>query len=184
MRTHSHGVVWTDAENADLTRMWLEGLSCSAIARQLYDLGYPPRTRNAVIGRVHRMGLAERANPTRPRVQNAANRKAIAEGMKRYHAANGHRTQTAREKQVRRERSEQARQYFASVALKPDTTESLMLPLDALRPWQCRAVSDMSEWGRALYCGRHTDGGSWCAHHRARFFDTRATQRSAAKIGL
>lgn len=49
--------VWTPENTALLTRLWNEGLSASAVARRL---GHGV-TRCAVIGKVHRIGLAKRA---------------------------------------------------------------------------------------------------------------------------
>ena len=43
-----------------LKTLWTEGLSASQIARALGGV-----TRNAVIGKVHRLGLAGRASPSR-----------------------------------------------------------------------------------------------------------------------
>jgi GcrA cell cycle regulator len=54
---------WTEDRIADLRRYWLEGLSAAQVARRLGG----GVTRNAVIGRVHRMGLAGRDAPSRPR---------------------------------------------------------------------------------------------------------------------
>lgn len=51
---------WTDERIATLTRLWREGVSASTIARQLGGT-----TRNAVIGKVHRLGLS--GHPTPPR---------------------------------------------------------------------------------------------------------------------
>ena len=47
---------WTDERVALLKKLWLEGLSASQIAKQLGGV-----TRNAVIGKVHRLGLSGRA---------------------------------------------------------------------------------------------------------------------------
>lgn len=47
---------WTDERVEKLTTLWAEGLSASQIAAVLGDV-----TRNAVIGKVHRLGLAGRA---------------------------------------------------------------------------------------------------------------------------
>jgi len=44
-----------------LKKLWLEGLSASQIAKQLGGV-----TRNAVIGKVHRLGLSGRATPSQP----------------------------------------------------------------------------------------------------------------------
>ncbi|MDX7952480.1 GcrA family cell cycle regulator [Lichenihabitans sp. Uapishka_5] len=48
---------WTDERVEQLSKLWLEGRSASQIAAEL-GLGV---TRNAVIGKVHRLGLAGRA---------------------------------------------------------------------------------------------------------------------------
>jgi GcrA cell cycle regulator len=52
---------WTDERVASLKKLWLEGLSASQIAKQLGGV-----TRNAVIGKVHRLGLSGRATPAAP----------------------------------------------------------------------------------------------------------------------
>jgi len=51
---------WTEERVEQLKQLWAEGLSASQIARQLGGV-----TRNAVIGKVHRLGLAGRATPAR-----------------------------------------------------------------------------------------------------------------------
>src|SRR5579862_9484280 len=60
---------WSDDRVEQLKSLWTEGLSASQIARALGGV-----TRNAVIGKVHRLGLAGRASPSRserPRVAMA-----------------------------------------------------------------------------------------------------------------
>src|SRR5215475_6768251 len=52
---------WTDERVELLKKLWQDGLSASQIAKQLGGV-----TRNAVIGKVHRLGLAGRATPSRP----------------------------------------------------------------------------------------------------------------------
>ena len=52
---------WTDERVDLLKKLWLEGLSASQIAKQLGGV-----TRNAVIGKVHRLGLSGRAAPSQP----------------------------------------------------------------------------------------------------------------------
>ena len=53
-------VNWTEERVDQLKNLWTEGLSASQIARVLGGV-----TRNAVIGKVHRLGLAGRASPSR-----------------------------------------------------------------------------------------------------------------------
>jgi GcrA cell cycle regulator len=53
--------MWTDERVEQLKSLWTEGLSASQIARVMGS----GITRNAVIGKVHRLGLAGRASPAR-----------------------------------------------------------------------------------------------------------------------
>ena len=47
---------WTDERVETLKKLWADGLSASQIAAELGGI-----TRNAVIGKVHRLGLSGRA---------------------------------------------------------------------------------------------------------------------------
>jgi GcrA cell cycle regulator len=64
---------WNDERVETLKKLWAEGLSASQIATRLGGV-----TRNAVIGKVHRLGLAGRAKPaaaaaaSRPRKPRSA----------------------------------------------------------------------------------------------------------------
>src|ERR1700733_2511264 len=55
---------WTDERVELLKKLWSEGLSASAIATELGGV-----TRNAVIGKVHRLGLSGRAKAPAPAPQ-------------------------------------------------------------------------------------------------------------------
>jgi GcrA cell cycle regulator len=57
----SHSAAWSDDRVTTLTLLWLDGLSASQIARQLGGV-----TRNAVIGKVHRLRLGGRGAPSKP----------------------------------------------------------------------------------------------------------------------
>jgi GcrA cell cycle regulator len=80
---------WTDERVDLLKKLWMEGLSASQIANELGE----GVTRNAVIGKVHRLKLSARAKPAssspRPRsasrssVRRAASSGGVAAGMKR-----------------------------------------------------------------------------------------------------
>lgn len=60
-------MAWTDERVETLKKLWADGLSASQIAKQLGGV-----TRNAVIGKVHRLGLSGRAAPSRPTRRVAA----------------------------------------------------------------------------------------------------------------
>ena len=69
-------MAWTDERVELLKKLWAEGLSASQIASRLGGV-----TRNAVIGKVHRLGLSGRATTTRmkthrPRVRMASAKRA------------------------------------------------------------------------------------------------------------
>jgi len=53
-------MAWTDGKVKTLKKLWSEGLSASQIANRIGDV-----TRNAVIGKVHRLGLEGRAKSIR-----------------------------------------------------------------------------------------------------------------------
>ncbi len=52
---------WTDERVEKLKTLWAEGLSASQICYRLSFLGGSGVTRNAVIGKIHRLGLSGRA---------------------------------------------------------------------------------------------------------------------------
>ncbi len=64
--------MWTEDRVELLTKLWAEGLSASQVAKQLGGV-----TRNAVIGKIHRLGLSGRATTNRaPRARPATPRAA------------------------------------------------------------------------------------------------------------
>ena len=58
---------WTDDRVRILRALWLEGRSAAEVAQRLGGV-----TRNAVIGKVHRLGLAARTAASSPRPRRAA----------------------------------------------------------------------------------------------------------------
>jgi len=54
-------MAWTDERVELLKTLWSEGLSAAQIANKMGGV-----TRNAVIGKVHRLGLSGRATPAKP----------------------------------------------------------------------------------------------------------------------
>ena len=62
-------MTWTDERVELLKKLWADGLSASQIAAELGGI-----TRNAVIGKVHRLGLSGRAKSRRPARRGRASR--------------------------------------------------------------------------------------------------------------
>lgn len=71
---------WTDERVELLKKLWMEGLSASQIAAELSE----GVTRNAVIGKVHRLKLSGRAKPatssSRPRTASRTQRRSSTSG--------------------------------------------------------------------------------------------------------
>jgi GcrA cell cycle regulator len=75
---------WNDDRIATLTRLWREGFSASQVARQLGGI-----SRSAVIGKIHRLGIAGRDAPSRPRgaVARTTSARAPVQGGRRRTSA-------------------------------------------------------------------------------------------------
>lgn len=82
MYSHENKAAWTDERTNTLKKLWAEGNSCSVIARQLGGI-----TRNAVIGKIHRLGLSGHVTTQRkkqaPWFRRARKAKAVRAGIAR-----------------------------------------------------------------------------------------------------
>ena len=63
-------MAWTDERIKQLRQLWCEGQSASKIAEQLGGV-----TRNAVIGKIHRLGLSNRSENSEKKNRNEKERK-------------------------------------------------------------------------------------------------------------
>jgi GcrA cell cycle regulator len=139
-------VEWNEERIEALTRMWRDGLSASQVARQLGGV-----SRSAVIGKVHRLGIAGRDAPSRPNAlggRPSTRIRASAGGVRRLAAARPSRAPIG---------PAQPRVPFEVVA-----TASI----HTLTEHGCRwpiGEPDQSGFG---FCGRlRTGAGSYCAGH-------------------
>lgn len=156
--------MWTDERITELRKLWGEGISSGIIARQFNT------TRNAVIGKVHRLDL-----PARVTLVSAARRRDRRTTYRQRHksrlaikrSGNGHHTYT------RKIKSQEAPVTPKPVPL-PEPA-GLDLALMDLKPGQCRwAHGD----GPFLFCGAAAnDGKAYCAHHHARAYQPAESQR-------
>ena len=163
-QTRPAGAKWTPEAIATLTQMWRQGYSASQVAKKLGN----GISRNAVIGKAHRLGLAGRDKPSSPAGHgNALNIRAAAS--------------KDRSGRVKGRPSRPKGQPKVKVARKsaPAPVEYVPGPgvsYDALQPrGQCRwPVGDPAE-PDFHYCGAKPDtGSSYCAWHESR-------SRSAAR---
>ena len=67
---------WTDERVEQLKKLWAEGLSASQIANRIGSI-----TRNAVIGKVHRLGLSGRATTVRIKTHRPRVRTQVAKRL-------------------------------------------------------------------------------------------------------
>lgn len=136
---------WTDDRVQTLSKLWREGQSASQIAR---DLGHGI-TRNAVIGKVHRLGLSGRSAPRLPGAGRADQR--------------------------RERRGRIPRRLSAPRALPPPAAPATDLPLPdiglasvvSVRRGQCRWPMGDPLAEDFCLCGRPVERGAYCAAHGA-----------------
>ena len=143
---------WTDERVELLKKLWSDGLSASQIAGELGGI-----TRNAVIGKVHRLGLSGRAKS--PSAGVARPRKARAPGMMRV-SRGAIRGNTAL-----------AHAYEHELEPEPELIENI-IPLG-----QRRTILELNEdtcrWPigdpgspEFFFCGGHTVNGlPYCSYH-------------------
>lgn len=168
-------MAWNDERVEQLKKLWAEGLSASQIAARIGDV-----TRNAVIGKVHRLGLAGRATTSRiktlrPR-KSAAARPASAkrQRMLRFHPHSG-----------------MPREGFPPLLptdLQPDVAprsyEELVIPLEerasilSLKESSCRWPIGDPQHEDFHFCGRgKMDGLPYCEFHARRAFQPAQSRR-------
>jgi GcrA cell cycle regulator len=141
---------WNDQNVEQLKTLWIEGLSASQIARAL-GAGI---SRNAVMGKIHRMGLSGKGSQSLPRQT---------------------RGRTPQERIAR---------AFKTAPLPPppiDEPAPLLEPDIFAAEGQCKwphGETNQSGW---VMCGHpaHKKGSPWCLFHQGRAYDTPRTKAAA-----
>jgi GcrA cell cycle regulator len=141
---------WTEDRVGALKKLWLEGQSASQIAKQLGG----GVTRNAVIGKVHRLGLSGRATPSQP-----------ARAATTFRPARARTAPAAQPSAPRRIEAAQPRLVAPTPAL-PSVQE---LPGTAtvmtLGAHMCKwPIGDPSS-PEFSFCGRRASEGVYCVEH-------------------
>lgn len=162
---------WTDERVERLKKLWNDGLSASQIAADLGGV-----TRNAVIGKVHRLGLSGRAkSPSRPAAPRAkrsgSNFNSRPRTARTTQSGSGQGSVTAfggRQAPVRHEEIE------APVPLK--------LELVQLTEMTCKwPIGDPAE-DDFHFCGHGVkEGGPYCAYHANLAYQPLADRRRERK---
>ena len=134
---------WTDERVELLKKLWLDGLSASQIAKQLGGV-----TRNAVIGKVHRLGLSGRAAPSQPartvfKAPRPA-RPARRDPPRRHHP------------------TAQAPTYSAPAIYNEEPGSATVLTLGA---HMCKWPIGDPATESFSFCGRRSSDGPYCSEH-------------------
>ncbi|WP_300376112.1 GcrA family cell cycle regulator [Henriciella sp.] len=145
---------WTEERVEVLKKLWAEGHSASQIAKQLGGV-----TRNAVIGKVHRLGLSGRATPSRP-VKRPPR---LARPKPRVSTDGNVSTTPNLPEETRIRRSDH---QAISSALQPapvaDGEAATILTLrDSMCKWPIGDPADP----KFAFCGRKADCGPYCGEH-------------------
>jgi GcrA cell cycle regulator len=165
-------IAWTEKRVEALKKFWAAGLSASQCACELHDgefKGLPPLSRNAVIGKVHRLGLSGRkketssAKPKRPRT--VVRRDPVA------------RVNTQSIRQARIEAAEERAEEIAYETVVPTAQSVGLLDLtDALCHWP-QGDPQLSDFH---FCGgRALAGRPYCAHHSRIAYQPSSDRRRA-----
>lgn len=148
------GADWTPERDAELRKLWADGLSASQIAGRLGSV-----TRNAVLGKVHRLGLAGRATISRMTYK-----------------------QRAKPTTPKKPRREDNPQGWNGTITPPAPTWTPSIPPSLptvptvsfvdLEHRHCRYIGDRPDLinlDTPVFCGQpKADGSSYCAAHHAR----------------
>lgn len=168
-------MVWNDERVEQLKKLWADGLSASQIAAQLGEV-----TRNAVIGKVHRLGLATRAssnrtNSSRLRLRQAQPRRAV---------------QRQRVSPVGNTAFRQMLESDLSHGSVP-VVEEIEIPLAERKTLQqltegmCRWPIGDPQQADFHFCGRNkVTGLPYCEHHARRAYQPPQPRRRDHEVGV
>ncbi len=155
---------WTDERVEQLRQAWMEGKSASQIA-SLLGHGL---TRNAVIGKVHRLGLAGRAKAPSPAAAAPSRSPAPQQAARPVAQVRATPAPTAR---IIRGATALAIQPQALAEAHPEEIESVVLPMSVrvtiveLKELMCRWPLGDPTSAEFRYCGSPTHVGPYCPYH-------------------
>jgi GcrA cell cycle regulator len=163
-------MAWTDERVELLKKLWAEGLSASQIAGRLGSV-----TRNAVIGKVHRLGLSGRATTSRmkshrPRPRMGAKR--LVKGGRFAPLGNP-----------------AFRALYAEAEVYQPPAEELVIPenerkyIQTLDECSCRWPIGDPQMSEFHFCGKKkVPGLPYCEFHARRAFQPPQTRRREREI--
>lgn len=168
---------WTEERVELLKKLWSDGLSASQIAAELGSV-----TRNAVIGKVHRLGLSGRAkNPAAASAPRAATpRKTPTRSPS--HPMNG--GQSGMTRGANALAPQYAAEAEAEAEHKPAPSEEVVVPFSErvtimeLREFMCRWPMGDPTTPEFRFCGgRSQTGMPYCSYHARIAYQPAADRR-------
>ncbi len=168
-------MAWTDDRIELLTKLWAEGLSASQIAGRLGDV-----TRNAVIGKVHRLGLSGRTTTSRAKTMRTRRRPAQPRNRAARPQLRSH-GNTALKPAYDADTEEE-------LVLLPAAVPELLIPLHerasilTLNESKCRwPIGDPGD-EEFHFCGRHSGTQTpYCEYHSAIAYQPAQSRRRGAR---
>ncbi len=172
-------MAWTDERVETLKKLWAEGLSASQIAGRLGGV-----TRNAVIGKVHRLGLSGRTTTSRSKTPRPRRRA----GPRQQTGAGG--APAFRTHGNVALKSYIAAEPEAMPEAMPAPIKELVIPV-AERASILTLTEHMCRWPIGdpgdpdfHFCGRHSDVGvPYCDYHSRVAYQPVRARRSDRKVG-
>ncbi len=164
-------MAWTDDRVEVLRKLWLDGHSASQIAAELGGV-----TRNAVIGKVHRLGLSGRGQPTSTIKRQRRARRSVS-GVNRTR-----RTLSVGATALKAD-------YVNAIATDLRPLDDIVVPIakrltiDHLTDKTCKWPNGDPGHDDFHYCGHDSlESGPYCEYH-ARVAYQPSTPRSRARRG-
>jgi GcrA cell cycle regulator len=162
-------MAWTDERVELLKKLWGEGLSASQIAGRLGSV-----TRNAVIGKVHRLGLSGRATTSRMKSHRPRPRMAAKRMSKARNAQIG---------------NPAFRALYAEPEAYHPPVEELVIPMherkyiQTLTECSCRWPIGDPQTAEFHFCGKNkVPGLPYCEFHARRAFQPPQTRRREREV--
>ena len=177
-------MAWTDERVELLKKLWAEGLSARQIADQLGGV-----TRNAVIGKVHRLGLSGRAKTTRPKTIRPR-KKRLDSSVKPDIGGSGRTAKAAVSAKAANPHQSPGLENFPSAMMTP--IDELVIPLadrvtiETLKESHCKWPIGDPTAEDFHFCGHDRHGeGVYCEFHAAKAYQpARRTARKRAQKQL
>jgi GcrA cell cycle regulator len=142
-------MAWTNEKIELLKKLWDEGLTASRIAHEIGDM-----TRNAVIGKAHRLGLSGR-------MQSKSKNSSISI--------------------VRKKKNSSYNKKIIEISTQVDEPMNPTLFLD-IRDGMCRWPLGEPGDSDFKFCGRSTNEKVYCKHHHKMAFQPLTSIRNRKKI--